>query len=312
VQLSLKQFKAFSAVAQLGSFVEASRSLNVTPAALSLLIRDMEDELGFRLFERTTRRVGLSHAGQQYFQYAERVLEDVRRAEQFAHDLQRHSTGVVRIAMTHVMNWVLLPALFRAFQQRWPQVRIDPVDVPTHDIVTSVESGLADLAVSFRVPVSEALEITPLFTSRVHAVVPQDHEFADRKRLSWKALIDQPIVFIGQGSELRIRAELPENIPLRASYEANNTVTALGLVASGAGVAICAGYLRQLAQFHGLHFIPLEQPVVNRSFVLYRHQQRAASPAVQAFRDFLVGHFAALGDGPVENSLPFEPRSTGP
>lgn len=303
MQISVRQFRAFSAIAQLGSFVEASRSLHVTPAALSLLIRDMETELGFRLFDRTTRRVVLSHAGQQYFHYAEGVLAGIRRAEQFAHDLRLQRSGVVRIAMTHVMNWVLLPPVFRAFQQQWPHVRIEPVDVPTHEIVQSVETGLADLAVSFRVPVGDAVEVTPLFTSRAHAVLPRDHAFASRKRLPWKALHDQPIIFIGQGSELRIRAELPQSIELHARYEVSNTITALGLVASGAGVAICAGYVWPMARLHGLHCVPLDQPVANRQFVLYRNQQRAASPAVQAYRDFLLAHYAGLGSRPVENTL---------
>lgn len=303
MQISLRQYKAFSAIAQLGSFVEASRSLHVTPAALSLLIRDMESELGFRLFDRTTRRVVLSHSGQQYFHYAERVLVDLRRAEQFAHDLRLQRTGVVRIAMTHVMNWVLLPPVFRAFQELWPQVRIEPVDVPTHEIAQSVEVGLADLAVSFRVPVGDGVEVTPLFTSRAHAVVPHDHAFAGRKRLPWKALHEQPIIFIGQGSELRIRAELPQTIEMHARYEVNNTITALGLVASGAGVAICAGYVWPMAQLHGLRCVPLDQPVANRPFVLYRNRQRTDSPAVQAYRDFLIGHYAGLGTDPVEKSL---------
>lgn len=303
MQISIRQFKAFFAIAQLGSFVEAARSLHVTPAALSLLIRDMETELGFRLFDRTTRRVLLTHAGQQYLHYAERVLTDLRRAEQFAEDLRLQRTGVVRIAMTHVMNWVLLPPVFRAFSQQWPQVRIEPVDVPTHEIVQSVETGLADLAISFRVPVSDAVEVTPLFASRAHAVLPHDHPFAGRKRLPWKALKDQPIIFIGQGSELRIRAELPEHIELHARYEVSNTITALGLVASGAGVAICAGYVWPMAQLHGLHSVPLEQPVANRPFVLYRNRSRTLSPAVQTYRDFLVEHYTRLGGLPVENRL---------
>ena len=267
MHISFRQLKAFSTIALLGSFVEASRTLHVTPAALSLLIRDMESELGFRLFDRTTRRVALSHAGQQYFHYAERVLIDMRRAELFAHDLRLQRNGVVRIAMTHVMNWVLLPPVFRAFQLQWPQVRIEPVDVPTHEIVQSVETGLADLAVSFRVPVGEAVEVTPLFTSRAHAVMPRDHPLASRKRLPWKALHNQRVIFIGQGSEIRIRAELPDSIELHARYEVNNTITALGLVASGAGVAICAGYVWPMARLHDLVCLPLEQPVANRQFL---------------------------------------------
>ena len=67
-----------------GSFVEAGHALHVTPAALSTVIKDLEETLRFRVFDRTTRRVDLSEMGRQYFHYAEQVLIDLRKAEMFA------------------------------------------------------------------------------------------------------------------------------------------------------------------------------------------------------------------------------------
>ena len=303
MSVSLRQLKAFSAVAQSGSFVDASRLLHVTPAAVSAHVRELEGVVGFRLFDRTTRKVSLSDAGRQYSHYAERVLADLRKAELFADDLCARRTGVVRIAMTQVMNWVLLPPVFRGFQQRWPQIRIELVDVPTHEIIASVETGEADLAVSFQVPVREIVEATPLFSSMVHAVVPADHAFAKRRRLAWADLADDPVIFIGRGAEMRIRAELPARIRLRTRYEASNTISALSLVASGAGIAICAGYVWPMARLHQLGTVQLTAPVANHPFMLYRNRSLPMSPAVQAYRDHLIAHYAPLADKPIERSL---------
>lgn len=304
MNLSIRQLRAFSAVAELGSFVEAARLLHVTPAALSALVRELEGTLGFRLFDRTTRRVVLSDPGRQYLQYAERVLADLHRAEQFAQDLRQQRTGVVRIATTAVMTWVLLPPLLRAFQQRWPKIGVELVDVPTHEIVSSVETGAADLAISYVVPVGEALEATPLFVSRVHAVLPAGHALAAKASLPWRALNDQPVIFIGRGSELRIRSELPGAVQLRSRHEVQSTITALALVASGGGVAVCAGYVAPMAALHGLACVPLRQPVIDRPFVAYRHRSRALSPAVETFREFLREQFAQQGARRVEDALP--------
>lgn len=300
---TLRQLRAFSAVAELGSFVEAARLLHVTPAALSLLVRELESGLGFRLFDRTTRRVALSEPGQQYLRHAERVLAELRRAERFAEDLKHQRTGVVRIAMTQVMHWVLLPPVLQAFQQRWPQVRVEPADVPTHEIVSSVETGQADLAISFDVPASEVLERTPLFHSRVHAVFHPSHPLAGRKRLNWAQLQGEPLIFIGRGSEMRIRAELPPALTLVSRHEVNNTITALGLVAAGSGVAVCAGYVQPMARLHDLRCVPMAAPVLDRPFVLYRHRTRPPSPAMQAFSEFLTAHYASLRTQPVEAGL---------
>lgn len=300
---SIRQLRAFSAVARLGSFVEAARLMHVTPAALSLLIRELETAVGLRLFDRTTRRVVLNEPGQRYLQAAERVLSELHRADQVAEDLRSQRTGVVRLAMTQVMHWVLLPPVLRDFHARWPQVRVEAADVPTHEIVAAVETGQADLAISFVVPAGEALELQPLFRSRVHAILHPRHALARRRRLAWDALQGEPLIFIGRGSELRIRAELPPQLQLVSGHEASHTITALARVAADGGVAICAGYVAPMLALHGLRAVPLTAPVLDRPFVLYRNRTRPPSPAVQALAEFLRDHFAPWADRPIEDVL---------
>lgn len=303
MHISLRQLRAFTTIARLGSFVEAARALHVTPAALSSVIREMEEALGFRVFDRTTRRVVLNEAGQQYFHYADQVLVALRKAEMCAQDLRDTTTGVVRIATTQFLTWVLLPKAFGAFRAQWPQVRIEPIDIPTDQIMASVENGLADLAINFRQGSSDSLEGTPLFRTQVQMVCPHDHRFAQRSSVQWKELHDERIIFVGRGSELRLRAELSDAVPLVAAHEVGNTSTALALAASGAGVVLCAGYVRPLTQMHGLRMVPLEEPTVVHSFMLYHKRLRPLAPAVEAHRAFLLQYFAAAGSQCVEETL---------
>lgn len=303
LNVSLRQLRAFTTIARLGSFVEAAKALHVTPAALSIVIRDLENELGFRVFDRTTRRVDLSEMGQQYFQYADQVLVDLRKADLFALDMAQRKTGVVRIATTQVVTWVLLPPALAAFNNQWPDIRIEPIDVPTDQITIAIERGQADLAINLDQPVGDHIEALPLFESRQHLICASNHRFAGRQAVSWLELATEPIIFVGRGAELRIRAELPADIVLNARHEASNTITALALAASGAGLVICAGYVKPLSRMHDLRAIPLAEPDMVHRFMLYRNRNRSMTPAVQEHQAFLLHYFTASQSGQVEDVM---------
>ena len=303
MNISFRQLRAFTTIGRLGSFVEASRTLHVTPAALSVIIRELEATLGFRVFDRTTRRVALTEVGQQYFHYAEQVLVDLRKADLFAQDVTRRKTGVVRIATTQVVTWTLLPRAFAAFHKKWPEIRLEPIDIPTDQIISSVESGQADLAINFDLPVADNIEASPLFASREQVICASSHRFARRKSLRWAELRAEAIIFVGRGAELRIRSELPPGIVLNARYEVGNTSTALALAASGAGLVICAGYVRPLTRMHDLRGIPLCAPDMVHQFMLYRNRARALTPAVQEHKAFLEEYFSQASGACVEDVL---------
>lgn len=309
MNISLRQLRAFTTIARLGSFVEAGRALHVTPAALSVVIRDLEEALGFKVFNRTTRRVDLTDVGRQYFHYAELVLVDLRKAELFAHDVVQNKTGVVRIATTQVVTWVLLPPAFAQFHQRWPGVRLEPIDIPTDQILSSVETGQADLAINFDVVVPDTMEALPLFQSREHLICASNHRLARRKSVRWEELADEPIIFVGRGAELRIRSELPDDIVLHTRHEVGNTSTALAMAASGDGVVICAGYVRPLSRMHDMRCIPLTGPDMVHQFKLYRNRTRSITPAVREHQAFLLAYFAHSGERFVEDVM--QPRWSG-
>ncbi len=306
MHVSLRQLRAFSAVARLLSFSDAARALHLTPAALSVLVRELEQAVGFRLFHRTTRRVTLSEQGQQFLEHAERVLADLRMAELAALEIRSQRSQPVRIAMTPLMYLTLLPPVFAALREREPQVQLEPVDVPAEDLLAAVEAGQADLAVSYARPAGDALEGVPLFTSRLHAVLHRAHPLAGRTVLRWSALADQPLIFIGRAMELRVRTELPASIRLNVRHAATNGVTAFALAASGAGIAIAPGYAGPIGAVHALRVLPLSHPTVDRRFMLFRRLSRAGAgaPAVDACHAFLLATFGAAGRGPIEQLRP--------
>lgn len=303
--VTVRQLQAFVTVAELGSFVGASRAMHVTASALSILIGELESALGFRVLDRTTRRVTISAAGEQYLPYAKRVLEDLGHAQRCAMDLRSQKTGVVRIATSQIIAWTLMPPVFSAFRKLRPDVRLEPLDLPMDQVLPSLLAGQADLAITLRKPTEGDLQSIPVFGSRVHLACPADHPWAARKRMHWKVIAGEPLIFTGAETPQRIMAALPDGPALVCARQVEHAGTALALVAGDFGNAICAGYVRPLAAMHRLKLVTMEEPTVLREFAIYFHRRRAPPPAVEGFRDFLVEYFGGTRDRPVEDAFAF-------
>lgn len=287
LRVSLRQLHAFIQVAEAGSFVAAAASLHVTPAALSVLIRSLEEELGFVLFERTTRKVALSAAGQQYLPYAQRVLTDMEHAARMAYDLRSGVAGVVRVTSTQGITSAVLPQLFAAFNRRYPDVRLIPLDTGVNEITAAVDRGDAEFAIAphYGIETVGDLELTSLFSSGLHLVCAPSHPFARKRKVAWSSLVQQTIIYTGRDVGLHAIIE-PILHPSMSSLTVNNLTTALGLISIGTGVTVFTNYTRPLMRIHDLCMVPLVQPVVNRQVALYKHRTRPLLPVALAFESF--------------------------
>lgn len=301
MNVTLRQLRAYTTVAELGSFVDAARSMHITASALSLQVSELEQTLGFRVFERTTRRLKLSVAGRQYLPYARRVLNDLESAHRCAIELRLQKTGIVRIAATQTLTWMLMPPVFSAFRGMRPDIRIEPLDLPVDQVLREVDEGNADLAITVRSNTEYALQTEPLFTSRLQFVCRSDHKWAHRKRLRWSDLESELLILTGSDTPQRLNASLPSGPRLEAAWQTSHSGTSVALVASGFGSAICASYLQPMIDMHKLRMIPLFEPVLSREILLYSSRTQAMTPAVETFRDFLVKYFSQSGDPSVSS-----------
>jgi DNA-binding transcriptional LysR family regulator len=303
MQVNFRHLRAFVTIARLESFVEASRVLHVTQAALSNTVRELETIVDLRLLDRTTRKVRLSAAGAQYIQYAEKVLLALQEAERCTSELRNHRAGVVRIATSRLVGWSLMAPVFAQFHRLHPDIRVMPVDTLIQDIRAAVETGQADLAIStFTDTVKQDhIETTPLFKSRVHAVCHPDHPLAQRPSVRWDELEDQPLIFVGSYPLLRLRLELGTPFEPANIYEVGDMTAALGMVAAGIGLSICPGLVRSATGVHQLRMLECEAPTIVRQYNLFTNRSRTALPVADVLKDFLIDYFAKAGDLCVED-----------
>jgi len=286
VDVNIRQLRALDAIVRLGSFVEASRALHVTPAALSLAIRDLEERLGFALLERTTRSVRLSEAGRGYLPFAQRALAGLAEAERYAREMQQ-GRGVVRIATSQSIIGTLLAAVLPEVHAAWPNIRIHPLDVATVSIADSLLDRQADLAIGVRFESNDAIEVKTFFRSSWHAFLAVRHPLADRRELPWQALHGQQL-FMNKSSHLSLQLALGEAAPLRNVYDVAAAISGLAMASAGTGIAVFPGYVLPLASVAGVRPVPLVAPVVPHELQIAAARQPTTAAPLHQIRDAFV------------------------
>lgn len=297
MNVTLRQLRAFLAVARTGSFTLAAESLYITQSALSGLIKELEQTLGARLVDRSTRRVYLTEIGEHLYPALEGVLHDLDGALRQAIDQRDMKTGLVRIAASQLLASTLMPDLIVAFQALHPMIQVRLVDTPVEAVMARVFAGEVELGIGPEREPNSDITSTRLFDGPFMAVFPAGHPLDRHKRLRWADLASHPVITLqGQFTGLLIRdlrASAPE-LAFAPSTEVAFMSTALSMVKSGLGVALCIPYAASLVEVYGLRMRPLANPEVCRSFEVFTRRGRTLSPAAQSFLDFIGPRIRAM------------------
>jgi len=289
-RFSLRQIETFVCVADLHSFAGAAQRLGMTPQAVSQLIAELEATLAFRLFDRTTRRVSLSTAGRDFLASAETIMRHVRAAESAADDVRNRAAGVVRVGAPLVLASTALPAAIREYQATRPKVVVRIRDLPVDALVDAVAVGDVDLAIGPDRIIGDTVNRHLLFDSLWVLWCAKSHPLARRKVLHWRELMGTALVAAGRDHEhsvSQMRLTTPEGERVTPIDVVDNISTALGIASEGLAATLAPAYVGALASTFNLVMKRVVDPEVLRRVCLYRSAQRAASPAVEGFAEFL-------------------------
>lgn len=290
-RITIRQYEAFTAVADTLSFAAAGERLGLTSSAISQLIGELEAITGFRVFDRSTRRVALSSAGREFLGIAQTVLRHVQLAETAAADVRNRAAGVVRIGAPLILASAVLPAAVRQFRRERPKVAIHIRDVPVDLTVDRVAAGDVDLAVGPDRPADPAVIREAIFRSPWVLWCAPDHRLAARKVLRWDDLRDVALVAASRDHEVSVaqmRRAPPDATPIAPAEIVDNITTALGIAAQGLAATPAPAYVGVAARPLGLVMRRITQPETVRDVCLYRPARRSIPPAAEAFGEFLV------------------------
>jgi len=298
VNVTLRQLRAFVEVVRSGGFTAASRKLHLTQSATSLLIRELETQLGLQLVDRTTRQIAVTDAGADFLRSAERILGDVEQAVANTQDLVTRRRGRVTIAATPFLSATYLPEVIAAFQEAYPGITVQLADMPTDQILRMVQSGDADFGLGFFPRLDGDLQRIPMLRHRMGVMVPSTWPLAKRRReLAWADLAQLPMITLSHGSGFRPLVDpylLDAGITVTPRFEVANLATAVGLAEAGLGVTVVPAYVGQLLRSSRVRFRVLHKPVVQRQIELAIRAGRSLSPGATAFRECLAQHCERL------------------
>lgn len=288
--VTLRQLRAFLAVAEEGSIARAAQRLHLTASALSMLIGTLEGELGVRLFERTTRRMVLTDAGSELLPAIEQVFGHLDGAIADLREFSQRRSSRLRIAASPLLCATLLPHLLAGFKERFPAVRLTLSDLPVSEVARAVRAGDADLGVCTADVDTLDLQATMLLQDRLVLACLESHPLAAQHEVRWRDLAGEALALMQPGSGLRKLSErgLAEvGEPVEPAFEVANVATAVGLVEAGLAVSVLPGYALTRTRAVGVRAVPLADPVVERTIVALNAPERPLTSAGEAF----VAHF---------------------
>jgi len=285
--IGIRHLQAFIEVARCGSFTRAAEHLFLTQSALTATIKQLEQDAGLVLFDRTTRRVVLSAEGERFLPVAERLLSDFTAA---LTDLRARVAGSPSVVTR------LLPAALLQFRTRFPSIQVNIRDESAGSLEQRVLNNEVDFAVAGNHSQQPELEYAPLLRDRYGLVVPSDHPLARHTQLSWQAIPDDHLLLLSQ--DTGIRAQLARfsqrgDIPIRldrVQIEVSNPATMAALISQGLGISLLPALAADVHSFAGLVFIPLHEPEIEREICIITRKGRALSPAAAALLDTLREH----------------------
>ncbi|MDT7623614.1 MAG: hypothetical protein QOF99_4515 [Pseudonocardiales bacterium] len=289
--MELRQVEHFLAVVEHGSFTAAARATRIVQSALSTSIRNLERELGTALFERTTRRVTVSEAGQAFLPRARRVVAESTAAVEAVRAVAGLHRGRVAIGMIQWLGPVDLPAELSRFHRRYPEIQINVLNAPVSELLDRLRNGTLDLAyLAMDGSLPDDLAGRPVFDEDLLLIMPPEHRLAGQRRVRWAELDDEQFVDFAEGATVtgivrRVSAQLGLN--RRMVGQVTQLDLQLALVRNGLGVAIVQGTLA--ASAHGIAVAELIEPRIHWQVSLTSRSPGPVNPAAVALLDHLAG-----------------------
>ena len=291
INFNLNDPQAFRAVAELSSFRKAADALHVSQPAFSRRIEKLEEALGVKLLERTTRKVSLTAVGRDFDRKVQQLLDDLDNTLLGIRGVAGTRMGEVTIACVPSTVYYYLSQVVSRYHERYPKIRVKVFDASANDVLAAVARSEADFGLNFIGSQEPDIEFKPLLEERFVAACRRDHPLAKKRKVGWAELGQYDFISVSKTSGNRLLLDQAlAGLPGRpqAIYEAQHVTTMLGLVEAGLGVAAVPSLAMPGADHPLLVSVPLVDPIVTRKVGLIRRKGRSLSPAAQQLYDFFA------------------------
>jgi len=240
--VSLRQLRAFVLVAQERSFTRAASRLHVSPSALTITIRELEAEVGMRLFDRTTRAVDPTPQALAFQPVAERLLEELGRAFGDLRSFAERRKGFVAVAAAATMITFIIAPAIAALSKAYPAITVRVIEDHTESLAKRVLDGEVDFGLTTLVRPIDGIDARLLLQDRLGVIFSDQHALAKRRDAVGLSDIEgAPLVSLVAGAGIRDLVDQQSRLAMalpRPSYEVSSISALHSLVGRNVGVAL--------------------------------------------------------------------------
>jgi DNA-binding transcriptional LysR family regulator len=293
-KVNLKCLHVFIAVSETQSFSKAAEVMHRSQSAVSMQIKQLEDQLGVSLFHRTTRRVELTSEGEELLQYAEcalAALEDGLRQIRSAADIQ---IGQISIGCVPSLASSVLPEVLLLFQREYPGIKVNLKELPSEELLEAIRRQDVDFGVGPSVEYFGDANFAPVAREPIDALMRNTFFKEDGATISLESLSELPILMNSRAAALRgnLDRELAvRNLKLKIMFEVLHVQTLVAFARVGLGVAILPHVIIPKPLDKGMRALRIVDPALDRTVGIISLKGQSMSPASKMLAHLITQEF---------------------
>jgi len=297
LHFTFRQLSVFEAVARRLSFSRAAEELHLTQPAVSMQIKQLEENVGLPLFEQLGKKIFLTEAGRELSHYARTIAQQVAEAEAVLGELKGLKRGKLKISVASTANY-FAPQLLATFSQRFPDVTVSLNVTNREALLQQLANNEMDLVIMGQPPDGLDLAAETFMDNPLVVIAPVNHPLASEKRIPLERLQRETFLVREQGSGTRIAMErffAQRGIKLTTGMEMSSNEAIKQAVQAGLGLGIVSIHTVELElEMNRLAVLDVESfPIMRHWFVVHRANKRLSAVSL-AFKKFLLDEAAQL------------------
>jgi LysR family carnitine catabolism transcriptional activator len=294
MEVSTRQLRAFRLVAQHRNFTRAAETLFITPSGLSVLIRELESRVGFRLFDRTTRQVELTPHGGELLTVIQRSLEELDGGIANIASSAKRAQQQISLGTTPLVAANILPPAIREFRKRRPDVRIQLFDAELPTLIKMVEAGKLNMSLGIFKAMTDVRR-EPFFRFSLMVARASKDNIPPRRTTTWSALDGETLISLSSGhphQQLIDKQLAQAGVKVQIGSIVNLLDTQIALVEAEEGIAIIPSFGMPACRNRKVVMSQLINPVVRFDYHLISRRGRELPPGADEFTAFLKSYIA--------------------
>lgn len=297
LHLTFRQLSVFEAVARHLSFSRAAQELHLTQPAVSMQIKQLEENVGASLFEQLGKKIYLTEAGHELYHYSRTIAQQLSEAEAVLAELKGLKRGKLKISVASTANY-FAPQLLATFSQRFPTVTVSLNVTNRQALLVQLANNEMDMAIMGQPPDGLDLAAESFMENPIVVIAPTNHPLAAKKDIPLSRLEQETFLMREEGSGTRIAMERyfeAHGVKIQTGMEMSSTEAIKQGVQAGLGLGVVSLHTVELElEAKRLKLLDVAGLPIRRHWYIVHRKDKRLSAAAQAFKNFLLDEAGAV------------------